>query len=201
MEQDKKIRLIFAGIILATIIACGVIGYVNSSNTSLANQAKTQTAAASGTAVIELMYCTEVTSLCVVSFGLDNAGNMLIVLKNDSPATEIYGKINQSGAENLYLCQKIGNSLDTYYCLGSQVPDRSKVTLEVYTKGNNVLLASGVLSVQFDATPAVVVTKTPGITVTVKPTQTTAANATKKSPTPVTAYPNATAYPNPTPYP
>ena len=205
MEKDRKNRLIFAGLALLVLIACGVIGYLNRSGTGLSDQSKTQTAAPGGTLAGELTFCSGSHSLCVNSFGMDNAGNMLIVLMYaPSPSTEMYAKITLNGTENLYPCQKIEFSPDTYYCLGNPVPNSSTVTLQVYTKSDNMLLASGDLPVQFNGTPvAVAATRTPSATATAAPTglATTTALPTAIAATPVanTAYPNPpTAYPNST---
>ena len=192
MEKERKQRLMFAGLILVALITCGVIGYTNRSDAGLSGLSKTQTALPAALPVSVTQYCLGTASLCVISFGLDNAGNMLIVLKHTGAVKEIYARVKQPGTMHLLSCQNIEFSPETYYCLGDAVLQGSDITLEVYTKDGNILLASGEISVQFGATPLANATKKP--LVTVFPTIVTLHTAT---PPMITVYPNRTAYPGP----
>jgi hypothetical protein len=161
MKKEKKLRLIYAVLLLMALFACGVIGYSNRSGTNLPDSSITQTALPGSTAVHELQYCSESDSLCVSSFGVDSAGNTLIILMNTSSSGKIYIKLNQSGAKMLFPCQEVKFNPDTYYCLGKTIPDQAKITLRVFSKEDNILLASGELLVQFGVTPEVLESQTP----------------------------------------
>jgi len=175
MEKDKKKKIAIAGFILLSVILCGMIGYINRSGTGLSIQARTETAVAG--ADHQLWYCSVPASICVVSFGQDSAGNMLIVLMNSRPETEIYARLLPSETGEIYACQKVEFSPDTYYCLGRQVLEGTTITLEIYAKQGDILLASGELSIAYKATP------------TISPTVI-------KTNTPIPAYPNLTKPPS-----
>jgi uncharacterized protein (UPF0333 family) len=206
MEKEKKQRLVFVGLLLMAVITCGIVGYLNRSGPDLSGMSLTQTASFAKTGVNDIQYCTASASVCVVSFGLDNGSNMLIILRLSGSSNEIYAKVKQAGIENIFTCKKIGFSTDTFYCLGEAVAEGSDINLDVFTKETNTLFASGQLPVQFNATPVVIATETPAVAV--PPTATTnpglEATATLSVltayPTALTAYPNPTAYPNSTPY-
>jgi hypothetical protein len=161
MKKDKKTRLVFAGLTLMTLFACGVIGYLNRSGTARPDSLITQTALPGSTSIQKLQYCSKSASLCVVSLSVDKAGNTLIVLMNSSSSREIYIKLNQSGTKMLFPCQEVKFEPDTYYCLGKTIPDKTDITLRVFSKEDNILLASGELSILFGANPAVTATQTP----------------------------------------
>ena len=181
MEKDRRKKIAIAGLALLALILCGMIGYINRAGTSLSTQAKTETALSG--ADHRLWYCSMPASICVVSFGQDSAGNMLIVLMNNRPETEIYARLVPSETGEIYSCQKVEFSPDTYYCVGHQVLEGTTITLEIYAKQGDMLLASGELPVQYGATPMVT------------PTWVVTATATKTK-TPIPAYPNRTRPPS-----
>jgi hypothetical protein len=169
-----------------------VIGFLNRSGAGLSALAQTQTAMPGAPAVKGIAYCWEPASPCISSFGVDNAGNMLIILMDSaSPSVEIYVKIIQAGSENTYPCQKIEFSQDTYYCTGLPVIDGSNANIRIYTKADDILLAGGELTVQFGATPAPMPTDAQAAFATPTVAEGTA------TPIPMTVYPNPTVYSNP----
>jgi hypothetical protein len=163
MKQNRKIIIILTGFILVALIVSGIIRYSNDSGGVSPNQAQADDALATDVpAEIDLVYCSSPASLCVISFGSDNAGNMLIVIKNNIPnLAEFYAKINQTGHSNLYTCQKVQFTRDVYYCLGSQILDGTMVTMDAYSKNDDRLVASGSILVSLESTPMPIITKRP----------------------------------------
>ena len=90
----------------------------------------------------------------------------------------LYAKIKPTDASNLYTCQKVQFTSDVYYCLGSQIPDGTMVTMDVYSKNDDRLVASGDLLVSLEAPPVPVVTKVPTATTAPTPTTTQTSTAT-----------------------
>jgi hypothetical protein len=156
MNQNRITNILLAGFILVALIVCGVIGYMNDSGRFSPNAAQTEDASPTAAlAEIELGYCYSPVNLCVISFGSDNAGNILIVIKNKIPElVDLYTKINQPGVSNLYTCQKVKFTPEVYYCLGDPIADGTTVKMEVYSKNDDKLVASGSLLISFQGTPA-----------------------------------------------
>jgi hypothetical protein len=215
MKQNRITTITLASFILVALIACGVIGYLNDSGRTYPFPTDTSEPLPTETpATIDLVYCTSPVSLCIVSFGQDNAGNMLIAIKNNIPGlAEFYAKLTSTDASELYPCQKVQFTSDIYYCTGNQIPDGTMVTMEVYSKSDDQLVASGRIPVSAEATPTPVTIEPTG-TATVTATQTalTATSLPSETPTPPpatvlpsetstspTAKPTVPAYPYPYP--
>ena len=191
MNQNRITTILLAGFILIGLIVCGVIGYLNDSGRVSPTKTKTDDFMATDTpAAIDLVYCSSPASLCIISFGQDNAGNMLIVIRNKIPGLdEFYAKLDPAKPSNLYPCQKVQFASDIYYCLGSLIPDGTMVTMRVYSKSDDQLIASGRIPVSTIATP------TPNKTPTKAATPTTASEPTGTMPPSATQ--TSQAYPNP----
>jgi hypothetical protein len=166
MKQNRITNILLAGFILAALIVCGVIGYMNDSGR--VSPYPTQTEDASPTAAsaeINLGYCSNLESLCVMSFSSDSVGNLLIAIKNKTPElAEFYAKINQPGVSNLYPCQKVKFTPEVYYCFGDPIANADMATMEIYSKDDDQLIASGSLQVHIGATPAPLPTEAPAAT-------------------------------------
>ena len=190
MNQNRITTILLAGFILIGLIVCGVVGYLNDSGRVSLTKAKADDFMATDTpAAIDLVYCSSPASLCIISFGQDNAGNMLIVIKNKIPGVdEFYAKLDPAKPSNLYPCQKVQFASDIYYCLGSLIPDGTMVTMRVYSKSDDQLIASGRIPVSTIATPTPNKTPTKAATSTIasEPTGTMPPSATQTS----QAYPN-----------
>jgi len=200
MKQNRKTTIILAGFILLALIICGVIGYINDSGRISPTTAEMDnTTPTDIPATIDLVYCSSPASLCVTAFGRDNADNMLIVIRNSIPGlTEFYANIQQSNTSGRYTCQKVQFTSDVYYCLGSQIADGTMVTMDVYSKNDNKLVASGSLLVSLEATPpAPIATKLPSATAIPSEVATKLQTATTPSPI-ATELPSATTTPTAT---
>ncbi len=192
MHSERKTTIIIVGIVLVTLIICGFLGYMNDTRRATTEPSSTP----ESESPINLTYCyTDALGLCIVSFGSDSAGNTLIVIRNSDPAlAEFYLKITAADFRGRYECQQVRFSPDTFYCFGNQISDGSMVTIEVYLKNDNRLIASGTLLVSIGATPMPEITNTP-----FSPTVSSMPTVTLGTKTP--SYPNPTSYPNPSSYP
>jgi hypothetical protein len=170
MKQNRNTILILAGFILVVAIVYGInsFGLISPTTAGTGEASPTDTPAA-----IDLVYCSSPASLCVISFGQDNSGNMLIVVRNRIPGlSEFYAKLNPTDASDFYPCQKVKFASDLYYCFGRQIPDGTMVTMDVYSKNNNLLVASSRLPVSLESTPVPVTTIEPTGTIPASATQT-----------------------------
>ena len=163
MKQNWKIIFILASSILIAFIAWQIISYMNDSG-----QVSPMTVGADEAlptdipATIDFVYCSTPVSLCVISFGQDNSGNMLIVIRNSIPGLgEFYAKLNPTETSDFYPCQKVQFASDLYYCFGRKIPDDTMVTMDVYSKNDHRLVASGSLLVSMGANPVPIATETP----------------------------------------
>ncbi len=158
MNQRRKTTIILVGIILAILVICGFLGYANDPR-RISGAVPGNNAALSATKIllIKLNYCySNAASLCVVSFGQDNAKNSLIVLRNDDPALkQFYLKIKETDNLQVSECQQVQFSYDIFYCTATQLQDGAIVTIEVYSTNDNRLIASGLLTVYTNATPTI----------------------------------------------
>jgi hypothetical protein len=202
MEQNRKTSIIVAGLVFVALITCGVIGFINDPGhdatpaeqvkIAQSDQAAQADQPAGNPASNGLEYCSETIRLCVVSFGRDNAENMLITVRNNLPALPAFFiKIKQADSEKLFECQKIQFSPDTFYCLGDQIPAEEKVTLEIYSKSDGNLAAAGDLTIHYDLVAEPAPTEAPTLAQP-SPTATTETVSTQTpqpAETPTVAYP------------
>lgn len=242
MNQKRITAIILAVLILVGLVVCGIIGYLNDNsgradpNFGFPNEPlSTETPNA-----IDLMYCYNPDDLCVISFGQDNAGNLLIVIRNNIPGfKEFYAKIypaksflptptealiltptgtlnpnlaatpslspsetlevtatdietpipESTKASDLYTCEKVQFASDVYYCMGGMIADGTMVTMDVYSKSDDRLIASGEILVSTVATPAPTATEGETPTLTVEPTNTPSFTVTPESPKTATLTP------------
>jgi hypothetical protein len=253
MNQKRITAVILAVMVLVGLVVCGIIGYLNDkSGRTFPNFGSPNEPLSTETPnAIDLVYCYNPEDLCVISFGQDNASNLLIVMRNNIPGLkEFYAKVHTAKsflpsqietlapvptafpdpkltltpglsptetleatatdteipspgatkASDLYTCQKVEFASDVYYCMGNLIPDGTMVTMDVYSKSDDRLVASGEILVSTVATPAPTAGETPTLTVeplTVEPTNTeefTVTPAPTKIATPApTILPSATA--------
>jgi hypothetical protein len=156
MKQNWNTIFILASFILVALIMWQIISYMsNAGPVSPTTAGVDQALPTEIPATIDFVYCSTPASLCVVSFGQDNSGNMLIVIRNNVPGlAEFYAKLNPTETSEFYPCQKVQFASDLYYCLGRQIPDNTMVTMNVYSKNDDQLVASGSLLVSLEPTPA-----------------------------------------------
>jgi len=99
--------------------------------------------------VSNLAYCTdEQVKPCVVSFGIDADGNMLVnLLLPDLFYPDFYLKITRDELDISYECQRIAASLNNAYCIGENLPPGEVLHLMLISTKDEVLLAEGSLSI------------------------------------------------------
>jgi hypothetical protein len=148
MLMSLRTKLILAGLLIAALLACGMIGYANLSDWAPGSTPRAGVEAPTRAgSPLKLQYCADAeVDLCISSFGRDSAQNSLIVIKNSNPAfSEMYLRIKRANFWRIYPCQRVELLENTYYCAGDYIPDGEKVTVNVYSKNNNRLIARAVL--------------------------------------------------------
>lgn len=143
-------------------------------------------------------YCNIAASdLCLEGFGLDSDGRLLILLKADDHFfTDIYILANGPESENFFECQQSEHFLENVYCLGEPFEEGYLLKLNIYSKGDDKLVAIGVFEVQYGdlPTPDVAFEADATSTPTLTPVGTPASTLTPSYPN--SSYPNQS-YPDP----
>jgi hypothetical protein len=81
---------------------------------------------------------------CVVSFGLDSDGNMLVNFLTDGVFyPDFYLKIKTGAAEHIYVCQKAYKFATSVYCTGKALPIGEVFQFLIFSINEEVLLAQG----------------------------------------------------------
>lgn len=190
MGRNRKTTIFGVGIIFLVFVICGFLGYINTagrfSPATTTEPAPTETPSFLG-------YCSSLSSLCIVSFGYDSANNTLIILRSShSGLSELYIVVKQDKSREIYTCQIVQFAPDIYYCLGHQIPDQTMITIEIYSKASDRLLAIGTLRVNLKATPTAInlrASPLPTVLATKQPTVTKQAGTTVNINTVTPAYP------------
>jgi hypothetical protein len=199
-EKEARVNRknwIVAGIVVVVLLVAGTL-------LLMSNDTGTPQAAVQGTPASSLTYCNdEATRPCVVSFGVDADGNMLVnLLMPDRFFPAFYLKALRGAREIIYDCRRVNTAPNSAYCIGEKLPPGEVLHLMLLSTRDDTLLAEGDLSIIGLAFPTVdVVTSTPitptAGTLTASPTQT---RTPLRTPTPTRtapSYPNPTSYPNP----
>lgn len=95
--------------------------------------------------VSKLLYCdSNQDRPCVVSFGIDANGNMLVNMLLDPSFPDFYLKIIRNKGESLYECQQVkGFPTTNAYCTGEQVQPGERPQLMLVAKNKDTVLAEG----------------------------------------------------------
>ena len=196
---------IIAGILVTIMIVVGTIFLRN-------NIPDEPIAESQGTPASVLVYCSEEqVRPCVVSFGVDVDGNMLVnFLLPELSFPNFHLKIVRGQSEYEYTCQRVGSSRNNAYCIGQVLPPGTPLHLMLFSTRDETLLAEGDLSIIGLVYPTLgVVSQTPEYaapaptekaitkTPTSSPTPFQKTPVPSLSPTPASpSYPNPS-YPNP----
>ena len=125
-----------------------------------------------------LAYCnTENIKPCVVSFGLDMDGNMLVnILLPDLTYPGFYLQIMRGEVSVSYSCKRIAATPNNAYCIGEKLPPGESLHLMLFSTRDNLLLAEGELSIiglAFPTLEIAIPTDVPtDVSVTLEPTET-----------------------------
>ncbi len=185
---------------LLVIEACYGIPFLNS-----------QTAPTSQ-AVSEITFCGgNPSSLCVSSFGMENANRMLISFVNPDYASthDFYLKIQYSDRSVEYQCDTVKESPSSVYCSGEVIPLGASIDIAAYSSNTNKLVAEGsfvvngvalptsmiealTLAPEAGTSPATINATQPGFAATATFVSTPLATS-----TPIRKTPTSNSYPNP----
>jgi hypothetical protein len=162
MRRNYLVKTFSLIAIILSITACSL---------SFVNQDSSKTATSQ--AIPEIPYCdTDSSVLCVISFGIDTKNQLLVnFYKPKTSIPDFYLKIRYDEIEDTYKCQAVKDFPSYIYCSGKQIPLEEQVDIEVYSTGDDALIARGtfVISALAVATP-VIVSATVGTPVTPQPT-------------------------------
>jgi hypothetical protein len=106
----------------------------------------------------------DASSLCVVSFGVDNVNRMVINFQLSTASyAAFYIKAHYGTATvSVYPCQVVAAAPTSVFCTGARTPLGEAIILEAYSTDGDILLARGTLMVSAIALPTTVnVTMTP----------------------------------------
>jgi len=207
-------RLI-AGFVLLS--AFGIIILVGISLFFLALQKGRQSELNQKTPVSNLNYCNaDNAKPCIVSFGFDSDGNMLVNLLIPPFYPEFHLKIVQKQSETRYECQTVENFPASFYCVGPKMPPGELLHFIIVANKDDTSLAEGDLSIiglVFPTLGSVSSTTNPLETriplpfetpnqnpptltqTSPKPSSTPTRSAPGPSPTSSSSYPNPSSYP------
>ena len=191
----KSILLVLAGILLLALLALTwrIISLQKEASEIVAEK------------VLKLRYCgANPDELCILSFGRDAEENLAVSLfVPDRKFPDFYLKIKRKTGESVYECEKNKEVSTSVFCYGGMVNLQEKMEIDLYSKGDEHLLAQGnltlnaiLLSTQSQGvgmpTPAPTLAGATAETLTLT-AETSIATETS---TPESSYPNPS-YPNP----
>jgi len=178
-------RLIVDGILFLVLMVLVVVVDLNQKHT------EPQEKPIQPASVSTLAYChEEQDGLCVVSFDIDDDGNMLVnILLDDLSYPRFMLQVLRDGLSIPYECRNSEASFYHVVCIGPQMPPGGVLHFILISTRDESILAEGDLSIIGLGFPTLGV-----VTVTPFPTATTTPNATE-SITPVPTSTNSVSYP------
>ena len=95
--------------------------------------------------ISDLVYCnSQNLKPCIVSFGLDADGKMLVnLLIPASPYPDFYLTITNTSATNKYKCQPVKDFPTNIYCTGSEMYPGETLQFTLFSTADNSVLAEG----------------------------------------------------------
>jgi hypothetical protein len=98
-----------------------------------------------GLPVVEMTLCDEDASdLCVVTFGANKVNRMVINFQLPNPDYEpFYVKVDHRGTVSVYTCEVAESVPTSAYCSGVRTPLGEVIDIDVYTTGEDKLIAHG----------------------------------------------------------
>lgn len=130
------------------------------------------------TSISNLAYCNDdQVKPCIVSFGTDVDGNMLVnLLLPDLSFPNFYLKITRGEEEAIYDCQRIVPAPNNAYCIGRKLSPGETLHLMLFSAKGDSLLAQGdlpIIGLAFPTLEIAIPTDTPTMTPIVTETTTT----------------------------
>lgn len=153
---------IITGIVATVLLVVGIISL-------LIKRSSEPTQAVSHVPVSELGYCNQdQVKPCVVSFGIDADGNMLVnLLLPDISFPWFYLKIVRGEEEIQYKCGRVIAVPNNAYCIGSMLAPGETLRLMLLSTNDDSLLAQGdlpIIGLAFPTLEIAIPTNTPTIT-------------------------------------
>jgi hypothetical protein len=196
-----------AGVLLTVVIVAAIMLLRN-------NEPDEPVVTGQETPVSLLAYCSEEGEKpCVVSFGLDADGNMLVnILLPELTFPNFRLEIMRGEATYEYDCRRVSTNLNNAYCIGAHLPPGESLHMMLLATRDDTLLSEGDLSIIGVVFPTLsVVSQTPEPTApamteifltgspTIFPTQVPELLPTKPKPTPnfTPTLPSYPSYPYP----
>jgi hypothetical protein len=150
MKRNGFTKILSLVAIVLSIIACSSLPFVG----------LTPSGSATSQVAADIPYCDANSSmLCLISFGIDNKGQMFInFYKPDHSIKNFYLKVHYDQAENVYECEAVKGFTKYISCTGKQIPLEEQIDIEVYLSKDDALIARGtfVIYALAIATPVVV---------------------------------------------
>jgi hypothetical protein len=115
--------------------------------------------------VAEITDCdADPTRFCIVSFGSDKNGRMVINFSLPDPGLpEFYVRVHHGGAARRFACRTVADFPQSVYCTGERTPLGETIAIEVLSIEDDALLARGTFVVGAFALPSPLsVSTTPG---------------------------------------
>ena len=183
---------VIAGIIVIVLFTIGIIFLLN-------KRSGEPTEAVTNAPVSNLVYCNDdQVKPCIVSFGIDADGNMLVnLLLPDISFPRFYLKIVRGEEDVLYECRRVISAPNNAYCIGSMLAPGETLHLMFLSTIDDSLLAQGdlpIIGLAFPTLEIAIPTNTPTMTPLV--TESTATNDFVLSTPTQPSYPNQS-YPTP----
>lgn len=151
-----------------------------------------------GPVPLDITYCDiNPSDLCLEGFGTDIDDRLLILFKADDRFfADIYIRADGPDGEVVFECRESEHFLENVYCLGEPFEEGYLLKLNIYSKGDDKLVAIGVFEVQYGdlPTPDVAFEADATSTPTLTPVGTPASTLTPSYPN--SSYPNQS-YPDP----
>jgi len=182
---------IIAGIIVTILFVVGIMSLLN-------KRSSEPTEVVSHVPVSELVYCNDdQIKPCIVSFGIDADGNMLVnLLLPDISFPRFYLKVVRGEEDVLYECRRVIAAPNNAYCIGSMLAPGEILRLMLLSTNDDSLLAQGelpIIGLAFPTLEIVIPTNTPTMTPLVP--ESTATNEFVLPTSTQPSYPNQS-YPN-----
>ena len=132
---------IIIGIIITVLLVVGYIFFQDNDSGGTAE-------IGAGSSVLEIAYCTdEQVKPCIVSFGIDIDGNMLVNILMPVNFPGFYLEVMRGETLVSYACRRVTATPNNAYCIGEKLPPGETLHLMLIAISNDELLAQVDLSI------------------------------------------------------
>ncbi len=137
MHTFRKLLVLIIVILIVLVLGVGSIVFLKQTPSEVVPEP-----------ILKISYCgVELEELCVLSFGRDLAGNMIINFFVPSRTfPDFYLKIKRTGVESAYQCEKNIELPTSVYCIGESVGLQEKIEIHLFSKKDDHIMAAGKLT-------------------------------------------------------